>query len=65
MLLLWPLQTDPTLSTPALRRLGRFDREVDIEFLTQLGVLKFFAFHTKNMRLGDDVDLEQVCQCGL
>ncbi|XP_067928334.1 transitional endoplasmic reticulum ATPase-like [Watersipora subatra] len=44
----------------ALRRFGRFDREVDIGIPDSLGRLEILRIHTKNMKLGDDVDLEQV-----
>lgn len=44
----------------ALRRFGRFDREVDIGIPDATGRLEILRIHTKNMKLGDDVDLEQV-----
>jgi len=44
----------------ALRRFGRFDREVDIGIPDATGRLEVLRIHTKNMKLGDDVDLEQV-----
>jgi len=44
----------------ALRRFGRFDREVDIGIPDATGRLEIMRIHTKNMKLGDDVDLEQV-----
>ena len=40
---------------------GRFDhREVDIGIPDSTGRLEILRIHTKNMKLGDDVDLEQV-----
>jgi transitional endoplasmic reticulum ATPase len=45
---------------PALRRFGRFDREVDIGIPDATGRLEVLRIHTKNMKLADDVDLEQV-----
>ena len=39
---------------------GRFDREVDIGIPDATGRLEILRIHTKNMKLGDDVDLEQV-----
>lgn len=39
---------------------GRFDREVDIGIPDAVGRLEILRIHTKNMKLGDDVDLEQV-----
>jgi len=50
----------PNSIDPALRRFGRFDREVDIGIPDTVGRLEVLRIHTKNMRLGDDVDLEQV-----
>jgi ATP-dependent 26S proteasome regulatory subunit len=45
----------------ALRRFGRFDREIDIGIPDATGRLEILRIHTKNMKLADDVDLEQVC----
>ena len=42
----------------ALRRFGRFDREIDIGVPDENGRLEILAIHTKNMKLDDDVDLE-------
>ena len=39
---------------------GRFDREVDIGIPDATGRLEILRIHTKNMKLGEDVDLEQV-----
>lgn len=50
----------PNSIDPALRRFGRFDREIDIGIPDAIGRLEILRIHTKNMRLGDDVDLEQV-----
>ncbi|EPE09862.1 cell division control protein 48 [Ophiostoma piceae UAMH 11346] len=50
----------PNSIDPALRRFGRFDREVDIGIPDPTGRLEVLQIHTKNMRLGDDVDLEQI-----
>ncbi|CAL2031368.1 hypothetical protein CAEBREN_30029 [Caenorhabditis brenneri] len=44
----------------ALRRFGRFDREIDIGIPDAVGRLEILRIHTKNMKLGEDVDLEQV-----
>ncbi|GMT18459.1 hypothetical protein PFISCL1PPCAC_9756, partial [Pristionchus fissidentatus] len=44
----------------ALRRFGRFDREIDIGIPDAIGRLEVLRIHTKNMKLGEDVDLEQV-----
>ncbi|KAJ7079725.1 spermatogenesis associated factor [Mycena belliarum] len=50
----------PTSIDPALRRFGRFDREVDIGIPDPTGRLEILRIHTKNMKLGEDVDLEQI-----
>merc|ERR1712168_1661379 len=50
----------PNSIDPALRRFGRFDREVDIGIPDTTGRLEVLRIHTKNMKLNDDVDLEQV-----
>jgi len=44
----------------ALRRFGRFDREIEMGVPDETGRLEILHIHTKNMKLGDDVDLEQV-----
>ncbi|ODV63440.1 AAA family ATPase CDC48 [Ascoidea rubescens DSM 1968] len=48
----------PNAIDPALRRFGRFDREVDIGIPDATGRLEVLKIHTKNMKLADDVDLE-------
>ncbi|XP_065070225.1 transitional endoplasmic reticulum ATPase [Rhopilema esculentum] len=50
----------PNSIDSALRRFGRFDREVDIGIPDATGRLEILQIHTKNMRLDDEVDLEQV-----
>ncbi|VDN58218.1 unnamed protein product [Dracunculus medinensis] len=50
----------PNSIDPALRRFGRFDREIDIGIPDAIGRLEILRIHTKNMRLANDVDLEQV-----
>ncbi|KAF7473894.1 Hypothetical predicted protein [Marmota monax] len=50
----------PNSIDPALRRFGRFDREVDIGIPDATGRLEILQIRTKNMKLADDVDLEQV-----
>merc|ERR1712123_170945 len=49
----------PNSIDPALRRFGRFDREVDIGIPDTTGRLEILRIHTKNMKLTDDVDLEE------
>lgn len=50
----------PNSIDPALRRFGRFDREIDITIPDPTGRLEILRIHTKNMKLDDDVDLEQI-----
>ncbi|KAG0348308.1 AAA ATPase cdc48 [Podila humilis] len=50
----------PNSIDPALRRFGRFDRELDIGIPDPTGRLEILRIHTKNMKLDDDVDLEQI-----
>ncbi|KAI4158761.1 MAG: hypothetical protein LQ342_007156 [Letrouitia transgressa] len=50
----------PNSIDPALRRYGRFDREVDIGIPDPTGRLEILQIHTKNMKLDDDVDLETI-----
>ncbi|KAJ7552714.1 hypothetical protein O6H91_06G080900 [Diphasiastrum complanatum] len=50
----------PNSIDPALRRFGRFDREIDIGVPDEVGRLEVLRIHTKNMKLTDDVDLEKV-----
>ena len=50
----------PNSIDPALRRFGRFDREVDIGIPDPTGRLEIMSIHTKNMKLAEDVDLETI-----
>jgi len=50
----------PNSIDPALRRFGRFDREIDISIPDATGRLEILRIHTKNMKLDDDVDLESI-----
>ena len=52
----------PNSIDPALRRFGRFDREIDIGVPDEAGRLEILAIHTKNMKLSDDVDLASVAK---
>ncbi|KAL3677464.1 hypothetical protein R1sor_027412 [Riccia sorocarpa] len=47
----------PNSIDPALRRFGRFDREIDIGVPDEVGRLEVMRIHTKNMKLADDVRL--------
>ncbi|CDP12653.1 unnamed protein product [Coffea canephora] len=50
----------PNSIDPALRRFGRFDREIDIGVPDEVGRLEVLHIHTKNMKLAEDVDLEKI-----
>ncbi|KAL2936119.1 Cell division cycle protein 48-like protein [Bienertia sinuspersici] len=50
----------PNSIDPALRRFGRFDREIDIGVPDEVGRLEVLRIHTKNMKLAGDVDLEKI-----
>jgi transitional endoplasmic reticulum ATPase len=50
----------PNTIDPALRRAGRFDREIDIGVPDKDGRFEILRIHTKNMKLAPDVDLESV-----
>merc|ERR1712168_1270017 len=52
----------PNSIDPALRRFGRFDREVDIGIPDAVGRLEVLRIHTKNMKLHDNVDLDLVAK---
>lgn len=47
----------PNSIDPALRRFGRFDREIDIGVPDEVGRLEVLRIHTKNMKLAEDVSL--------
>ena len=48
----------PESLDPALRRPGRFDREIEIGVPNQEARLEILQIHTRGMPLADDVDLE-------
>src|SRR4030067_282589 len=50
----------PTALDPAIRRPGRFDRELEIGIPNKDGRLEILQIHTKGMPLADDVDLVQL-----
>ncbi|RWW18374.1 hypothetical protein GW17_00017644 [Ensete ventricosum] len=52
----------PNSIDPALRRFGRFDREIDIGVPDEVGRLEVLRIHTKNMKLSEDVDLERIAK---
>jgi transitional endoplasmic reticulum ATPase len=52
----------PNLLDPALRRPGRFDREIEIGVPDRNGRLDILKIHTRNMPLAKDVNLEEVAR---
>ncbi len=52
----------PDAIDPALRRPGRFDREVEIGVPNRKGRLEILKIHTRNMPLGKDVDLGKIAE---
>uniref|UniRef100_A0A3Q3XBN7 Transitional endoplasmic reticulum ATPase n=1 Tax=Mola mola TaxID=94237 RepID=A0A3Q3XBN7_MOLML len=50
----------PNSIDSALRRFGRFDREIDIGIPDSTGRLEILQIHTKNMKLADDINLERI-----
>merc|ERR1711865_64815 len=52
----------PNSIDAALRRFGRFDREIDIGVPDENGRLEIFRIHTRNMKLDEDVDPEMVAR---
>jgi transitional endoplasmic reticulum ATPase len=52
----------PNSLDPALRRPGRFDREIAISIPDKYGRLEILHIHTRGMPLAEDVDLERLSQ---
>jgi transitional endoplasmic reticulum ATPase len=52
----------PDAVDPALRRPGRFDREIEIGVPDREGRKEILEIHTRGMPLGEDVDLEQLAE---
>jgi len=52
----------PNALDPALRRPGRFDRELVISIPDQHSRLEILQIHTRGMPLAEDVDLEQIAR---
>jgi len=52
----------PNTIDPALRRFGRFDREIDIGVPDENGRLEVFRIHTRNMKLDEDVEPESIAR---
>jgi transitional endoplasmic reticulum ATPase len=52
----------PNALDPALRRPGRFDREIEIGIPDELGRLDILQIHTRGMPLTEDVDLASIAR---
>lgn len=52
----------PNSMDGALRRFGRFDREIDIGVPDEIGRIEILKIHTKNMKLAEDVDLAAIAK---
>ena len=52
----------PNSLDPALRRPGRFDREISISIPDQRGRLDILHIHSRGMPLTDDVDMQRLSQ---
>jgi SpoVK/Ycf46/Vps4 family AAA+-type ATPase len=50
----------PNAIDPALRRPGRFDREIEIKVPDKKGRKDILLIHSRNMPLSDDVDVEKI-----
>src|SRR5437867_2481816 len=50
----------PNAIDPALRRPGRFDREIEIKVPDKKGRLEILQIHTRHMPLQQDVDIERL-----
>ena len=50
----------PSAIDPALRRPGRFDREIEIGVPDKAGRFEALQIHTRNMPLGENMDLKQL-----
>jgi transitional endoplasmic reticulum ATPase len=50
----------PNAIDPALRRPGRFDREIEIKVPDKKGRKDILAIHSRNMPLTDDVNIEKI-----
>ncbi|HEV2193295.1 MAG TPA: CDC48 family AAA ATPase [Nitrosopumilaceae archaeon] len=50
----------PNAIDPALRRPGRFDREIEIKVPDKKGRKDILMIHTRNMPLSDDVNLDKI-----
>lgn len=52
----------PNTIDPALRRFGRFDREIDIGVPDEVGRIEILRIHTKNMKIDEEVELVAIAK---
>lgn len=52
----------PNSIDQALRRFGRFDRELDIGVPDEIGRMEILRIHTKNMKMAEDVELSSIAK---
>jgi len=52
----------PEVLDPALRRPGRFDREIEIGVPNNQARLQILKIHTRSMPLADDVNLQEIAE---
>ena len=52
----------PNAVDPALRRPGRFDREIEIGMPDRIGRREILTIHTRGMPIADDVDLDKIAE---
>lgn len=52
----------PNVLDPALRRFGRFDREIEVGIPDDKGRLEILRIKTRNMKLHDDVNIENIAK---
>ncbi|MDI6892485.1 MAG: CDC48 family AAA ATPase [Actinomycetota bacterium] len=52
----------PNVLDPALRRPGRFDREISISIPDKNGRMEILQIHTRGMPLAEDVDLQRLAE---
>lgn len=52
----------PNSLDPALRRFGRFDREIDIGVPDEVGRIEILRIHTRNMKIDEEVDLPSIAR---
>ena len=52
----------PNVIDPALRRFGRFDKEIDLGVPDEVGRMEILRIHTQNMKLHNDIDLSIIAK---